>query len=191
VIALRVVTGLKILVLVALAAWAGYATFSSDWFQKKYLYPFPYQGTVFRYAVEHQLDPFLIAGMIRTESKFIPEARSPKGALGLMQVMPETGQWVAGQLKYPDYSPGVLTDPEVNIRFGVWYLASLKREFQGNEILMLAAYNGGRGNVRQWMGQFGWTAAFAEIEQIPFRETREYVVKVLRDKERYRQLYGR
>lgn len=177
-------------IIIVLMAAVGYAVYNSNWFQRQYIYPLEHKDKIFRYARENGLDPFLVAAVIRTESRFIAGARSPKGALGLMQMMPETGQWVAGQMDYPGFSAGMLTDPEVNIRFGTWYLASLKREFQNNEILVLAAYNGGRGNVKQWMNQFGWTVEFKDISQIPFRETRDYVRRVLDARERYRTLYG-
>ncbi|MDR3561725.1 MAG: lytic transglycosylase domain-containing protein [Negativicutes bacterium] len=189
---MRIFKWLRALVLTAvLLAAVGYGIYSSDWFQKNYVYPFPHKETVFRYAKENGLDPYLVAGVIRTESRFVPVARSPKGAVGLMQMMPETGQWVATQMNYPNFSAGLLTDPEVNIKFGTWYMASLRREFQNNQILALAAYNGGRGNVRQWMVQYGWTVDFKDISQIPFPETRDYVKKVLASKERYRELYGK
>lgn len=189
---MRILTWMKVLVVgLAIVVISSYGAFHSDWFQKNYLYPFPYQNLVYHFALENEIDPFLVAGVIRTESKFIAQARSPKGALGLMQMMPETANWVAGQLEYTDFEVSQLENPEMNIRLGTWYLSSLKREFKGNEILALAAYNGGRGNVRQWMNQYGWTMNFSDIEQIPFRETREYVGKVLYSKQHYQELYGR
>jgi len=168
-----------------------YGIYSTDWFQKKYLYPFPYRDIVYRYALEKELDPFLVAGVIRTESKFNTQARSPKGAVGLMQMMPETAKWVAEQMEEYDFDISELENPEVNIPMGTWYLSSLKKEFQGNEVLLLAAYNGGRGNVKQWMGRYNWNMSFADVEQIPFPETRAYVYRVLESKKRYQELYGR
>lgn len=192
VIILRFKTLLSVLaLLLALAAAAGFHIYNSDWFQKKYLYPFPYRDKVFANAAANEVEPFLVAAVIRTESKFVAAARSPKGAMGLMQMMPETGQWVAEQLGEGGFAAEMLYDPDVSIRFGTWYLASLQKEFRDNEVLVLAAYNGGRGNVKQWMRQFGWEQNFRDIEQIPYRETREYVKKVLHAKERYRDLYGR
>lgn len=189
---LRLLAWLKrVTLLVAILSTAGYFVYSTDWFQKSYVYPFPHQDIVYRYALEHNMSPYLIAAVIRTESKFDPYARSPKGATGLMQLMPETAAWIATQLDYPDFDSRSMTDPETNIRFGTWYLSSLKREFGGNEVLFLAAYNGGRGNVGQWINKYGWSASFREIEEIPFRETREYVAKVLRGQKRYQELYGK
>lgn len=177
--------------LVACLALIGYSLWHSDDFQRKYLYPFPHREKVFRYAEENDVDPFLVAGVISAESKFVAGARSHKGAQGLMQMMPETGRWVAGQTDYPEFTPEALYDPEVSIRFGTWYLASLKKEFNDNDILVLAAYNGGRGNVKQWMGEYGWNYDFCDIDRIPYRETKEYVKRVLQARERYRDLYGR
>ncbi|MBP2637797.1 MAG: mltC 1 [Firmicutes bacterium] len=189
---MRIRTWLRVLVVGLLFATMGaYAVFTSEGFQKKYMYPFLYQEAVYTYALERDIDPFLIAGVIRTESKFINGAQSPKGALGLMQIMPETGRWIAEQLGEKDYMTADLSDPDRNIRFGSWYLASLKKEFGGNEVLILAAYNGGRGNVKQWMERYGWTKDFDDIQQIPFKETREYVEKVIYSKNRYRELYGK
>lgn len=189
---MRILAWMRILVAgILLTGFAAYAGFNSDWFQKKYLYPYPYQGLVYHYALENELDPLLVAGVIRAESKFVPQARSPKGAVGLMQLMPETAEWIAVQTDYPDFTLDKLENPEVNIRFGTWYLASLQKEFKGNEVLMLAAYNGGRGNVKQWMQRYGWPMNFQAIDQIPFKETKEYVGRVLHDKKRYQDLYGR
>jgi soluble lytic murein transglycosylase len=182
---------LAVLVLfVALAAAAAFIVYHSDWFQKEYFYPFPYKDKVFRYGLANEVDPFLIAAVIRTESKFVAVARSPKGAMGLMQMMPETARWVAEQVGQEDFREAMLNDPETSIRFGAWYLASLQKEFAGNEILVLAAYNGGRGNVSQWIRQFGWGKSFRDTDRIPYKETREYVKKVLSARDRYRQLYG-
>ena len=189
---MRVWTWLKVLIFGLLfTALCGYAVFTSEWFQKNYMYPFYYKQSVYTYATEYDLNPFLVAGVIRTESKFSPDAKSPKGALGLMQIMPDTGRWIAEQVEQERFMVADLTDPDISIKFGSWYLASLKKEFGENEVLYLAAYNGGRGNVRQWMQKYGWNKDFKDVEQIPFKETREYVKKVLYSKQRYQELYGR
>ena len=168
-----------------------YFTYTSDLFQRKYIYPFPNKDLVYRYCLNNNLNPFLVAAVIRTESKFLPRARSPRGAFGLMQMMPETALWVAKESKEQDFYLERLADPEVSIRMGTWYLANLNREFRGNRVLVLAAYNGGQGNVKEWIKRFGWDSQFSDYSQIPFRETREYVGKVLDSESRYQELYGR
>ncbi len=166
-----------------------YVICQTAWFQKKVFYPYPYREIVREYASEKNLDHALVAGVILSESKFNFSARSHKGAMGLMQLMPETAKWIAQQIEDEDFTLAELEDPEINIRFGTWYLASLHREFDGNEVLMLAAYNAGRGNVKEWMEKYHWDMSFQDIEQIPFKETREYVAKVLKSKSKYQSLY--
>ena len=104
--------------------------------------------------------------------------------------MPETAVWIAGQLDDTQFSVSSLQEPWCNIRYGTWYLGSLQEEFRGNEVLMLAAYNAGRGNVLEWMEKYGWDYDFQDVDAIPFRETEEYVRSVLKNKAKYYQLYG-
>ena len=158
------------------------------WVERSYIYPFEYRSYIETSAESRHTDPFLVAAVIKHESKFEPRARSDGGALGLMQLMPATAEWIARQLGEP-FTEEYLYDPALNIRYGVWYLAELEREFGGNDILALAAYNAGRGNVRDWMERFHWTQQFDEIEAIPYPETRFYVRRVLEDREQYKRLY--
>ena len=97
----------------------------------------------------------------------------------------------AGQMGDQRYSVVSLSDPEVNIRYGIWYLAALQKEFDGNDILALAAYNAGRGNVQSWMRLYGWQQDFSDVEKIPYAETREYVLRVLKYQKKYEDLYER
>lgn len=157
--------------------------------QRSYIYPYAYQETVEKYAREYHTDSHLTAAVIKKESKFEPSALSHRGARGLMQIMPETGKWIALQLDDDDYSDDRLYEPELNIRYGTWYLALLEREFYGNEVLALAAYNAGHGNVEEWMEEYGWGPDFRNIDAIPFAETRDYVWQVLKDRQKYRELY--
>ena len=158
------------------------------WVERSYIYPFEYRSYIETSAESRHADPFLVAAGIKHESKFEPRARSDGGALGLMQLMPATAEWIARQLGEP-FTEEYLYDPALNIRYGVWYLAELEREFGGTDILALAAYNAGRGNVRDWMERFHWTQQFDEIEAIPYPETRFYVRRVLEDREQYKRLY--
>jgi len=152
------------------------------------LYPLEYREILFLRAAERGLDPYLVAAVIRAESRFRPRAISAQGARGLMQIMPETGKWVAEQMEIP-FDPELLYDPDYNIRLGCWYLSNLLNEFDGNRVLALAAYNGGRNNVKQWLAEERWTGEAHTLEQIPFGETRHYVAVVLRDHKRYQWLY--
>lgn len=167
----------------------GYVGIQSDWFQKKMIYPYPYRELITEYASVRNLDSSLVAGVILSESNFKLQAQSHKGAMGLMQLMPDTANWIAEQIGDEEFALTDLHDPEINIRFGTWYLASLNKEFHGNEVLLLAAYNAGRGNVRGWMKEYSWDMSFVDIKQIPYKETREYVAKVLKSKQHYQKLY--
>ena len=156
--------------------------------QRSYLYPYPYQNSVRRYAEMYGVDSNLAVAVIREESGFRPRAKSHSGAMGLMQLMPTTAEWISWQLD-EEFAPKHLEEPDTNIRYGIWYLSSLEAEFGGNEVLMLAAYNAGRGNVEDWMERFGWGRDFANIAAIPYPETRQYVRRVLKTKRRYEGLY--
>ena len=159
--------------------------------QKKYLYPYPYQNIVEQYAGAYHVDSSLAASVILNESKFKNDVHSHRGAVGLMQLMPDTADWISGQIDDPGFSVDKLHEPETNIRYGIWYLSSLQEEFQGNIILTLAAYNAGRGNVQDWMQEYGWNMSFYDIGQIPYEETRAYVRAVLKNQMKYQELYGR
>ncbi|MFV0635983.1 lytic transglycosylase domain-containing protein [Mitsuokella sp. WILCCON 0060] len=174
----------------ACLAFAIYMVWSSESFQRQYLYPFPYRDTVEEYADRYHVDPYLAAAVIKTESKFQDGVHSHRGAIGLMQLMPDTAEWIAGQLDDNAYSIDAIHEPERNIRYGIWYLRSLQREFDGNDVLALAAYNAGRGNVQAWIRENGWPADFHDIDAIPYQETREYVRKVLMTERKYRELYA-
>jgi len=165
-----------------------YLFFHSKWYLER-AYPTPYKDLVTQYCAEHNVDPFLVTALMRVESRFRPHVVSEKGARGLMQVMPDTGRWVAEELGIDGFDPEMLHDPRVNLRIGTWYLASLEREFGGDKVLVLAAYNAGRGNVRKWLDTSRWTGRIEEIESIPFPETREYVRKVLSLYEAYVRVY--
>jgi soluble lytic murein transglycosylase len=156
----------------------------------RFFYPLPYRDLTFKYARAYNQDPYLLAAMMKAESNFDNRAVSARGARGLMQIMPETGQSVASALGYSNFSPDQLFEPEININIGAWYLADLDNEFYGNVILMLAAYNGGRGNVREWVSDTEKSGGIKTFDQIPFPETRYYVKKVLLYHKIYTRLYS-
>lgn len=152
-------------------------------------YPYRHRAEIARRAAQYNFDPLLVAAVVRTESKFEPQATSRRGARGLMQVMPETGRWAAENLGLEGYQDDHLYDAATNLWIGTWYLSDLRHEFGGDIILALAAYNGGRRNVRQWLASKQWNGEHQNLDQIPFRETRDFVRRVLTDYQRYVWLY--
>ncbi|MEL1134369.1 lytic transglycosylase domain-containing protein [Desulfitobacterium sp. THU1] len=156
---------------------------------KKVLYPYPYRSQIEEYAVQYEVDPLLVISVIRAESKFLPYSESHKGALGLMQLMPDTAKWIAETLGDQSFSESQLKEPAKNIQYGTWYIANLQKEFRDIE-LVLAAYNGGRGHVNEWLKTEQLKLDELKTEDIPFGETREYVQRVLENYANYKELYG-
>lgn len=161
----------------------------SDYVQMHFVYMWPYQNIILEYSEKNDIDPFLVAAVMKNESRFNPGAVSPVGAVGLMQIMPETGRWIAHEMGLKHYNDEKLYAPETNIRMGCWYLSELRQEFKGNMILIMIAYNAGRGNTKKWMQKNGWSYDFGNIEAIPYSDTRSYVEAVMRDREVYYRLY--
>ncbi|MBR4643368.1 MAG: lytic transglycosylase domain-containing protein [Selenomonadaceae bacterium] len=176
------------------ALFAIFFLISTPTIQKKFLYPFPYRSTLENYSSRWKVDKFLAIAVMKVESNFSPEAHSQSGAVGLMQIMPETAAWIAYQLGEPpeEVADDIknLREPETNIRYGTWYLAELEDEFKGNDVLALAAYNAGRGNVHEWIEKNHWKENFSDVDKIPYAETRDYVKRVLHCREKYSELYG-
>lgn len=155
------------------------------------IFPFPYRELVAREAAEWSLDPYFLAALIRQESAFEARARSGAGAVGLMQVIPSTGEAVARRVGPAGFSERLLEHPEVNVHLGAAFLAGLKDRFGDRTPLVLVAYNAGPTRARRW------ERAYPEIEdpvrfteRIPFTETRGYVKSVTRNLALYRWLYG-
>jgi soluble lytic murein transglycosylase len=151
-------------------------------------YPLHYWEHVSRYSQERELDPYLVAALIRQESTFNPRVRSRAGARGLMQILPSTGRVLARQEKRR-YNASELYDPEVNIRYGTRYLKEVLGSFSGRVDYALASYNAGPHRVRRWTEMDLTIPSEIFIEEIPFDETRDYVRFVLRNEMLYRRLY--
>ncbi len=143
-------------------------------------YPLRYSTNVRVYASQDHLDPALLAAVIETESKFDATARSDAGAVGLMQLTPNTAKGIAQYTGGSRFRVTDLTNPDINMRYGAWYLGHLLKRYDGNERLALAAYNAGEDNVDRWQ---------REHVGIQFEETRDYVDKVERLKKIYRRTY--
>ena len=153
------------------------------------LFPLPYREMINEYAYQERLDPHLVAAVVKVESSFDPHALSPKGARGLMQLMPDTAKWCASRMGLETVEVEDLHDPRVNIQIGTWYLAHLHDEFDGNEVVALAAYNSGRGKVRSWL-EGTWDGTLEDIGSIPYAETRHFIRRVRFARAAYGLLYG-
>ena len=153
------------------------------------MYPRAYQQTVEASAAQVGLDPFLAWAIMRRESGFRPDVVSSADARGLMQIIPPTAKAIALELKTTTPAPDDLYAPEINVRFGTWYLSALI-DRMGHPALCAASYNAGPSAVSKWMAQRGLLPLDEWIEEIPYKETRGYVKQVTTDLFIYRQLYG-
>jgi soluble lytic murein transglycosylase len=154
------------------------------------LFPRPYWPDLKKYSLANQLDPYLVASLIRQESEFNPLAVSRANAVGLMQLLPKTGKLVAHQESLKRYNPSELFTPTVNLQLGTRYFRGMVDKFGGSFEHALAAYNAGSDRVEDWMGQGPYRDSPEFVESIPFTETREYVQAIMRNANVYRQLYG-
>ncbi|MEM6446205.1 MAG: transglycosylase SLT domain-containing protein [Cyanobacteria bacterium P01_D01_bin.123] len=151
------------------------------------VYPMHHFESLASNGKQFGINPLLLAGLIRQESRFEPEIVSAAGALGLTQVMPATGQWISGQIGQSSYD---LTEPADNLRFGSFYLDYTHRRNADNSMLAVAGYNGGPGNVDKWVARYGLSDPDLFVESIPFPETRKYVKTVFGNYWNYFQLYS-
>ncbi|MEG0132793.1 MAG: lytic transglycosylase domain-containing protein [Clostridium sp.] len=152
-------------------------------------FPLEYKEYIIQYSKEYDLDPNLVAAVINTESKFSVEAKSSKGALGLMQIMPDTGIWIGETMGIENFNADMINDPLINIKMGCWYLNKLSNDFSGEYNLILAAYNAGPGNVTKWLNDEKYSEDGKSLLDIPFKETKNYVKKVSFGDKMYRYLY--
>ncbi len=151
--------------------------------------PLSHQDIIRQQAAAKRLDPALIAAVIYAETKFDPRPSSA-GAQGLMQILPQTAEFLARRSGATTFTTSDLGTPQVNIAYGSYYLRYLLDEYHGNLVLALAAYNGGEANVNRWIAQAREGGRAFLIADIPFPETQAYVRKVLQARQDYRQTYG-
>lgn len=142
-------------------------------------FPILFRDLLDKYAKKRKLDPGWIYGLVRAESAFIEDAKSPAGALGLMQVMPKTGKMTAKRIGLKEFKTDKLKQADTNIPIGSAYMQMMLEKFNGNMVLATAAYNAGPHRVLKWLPKSGCVEPDVWIEQIPFNETRKYVRRVL------------
>lgn len=173
----RLVTAAVFLAVVGAIVFVAVDRSKPDWYQRL-RYPLEYQELVRKNARTFDVDPALIAAVIYAESRFRPDAVSEAGAIGLMQLLPETGRWIAAtggeRFRVKD-----LYDPKVNVRYGSFYLGRLLDKYVDVRFA-LAAYHAGQGNADRWLADRG---------EIAFPDTRAYVANVLEFRDIYRETY--
>lgn len=182
--------GKRIVMFLVIAILTSYSILNIPMLEKV-IYPYPNRAIIENYAHKYGVDPLFVISVIREESKFISQSESNKGAKGLMQLMPSTAQSISESLGDKTYSEGDLLNPEKNIQYGTWYLASLQKVFANNTTLVTAAYNGGRGHVQEWIKTGQIDPENIRQQDIPFKETRDYVGRVLKSYQKYITLYGK
>lgn len=158
--------------------------------RERVTYPLAFWSEVSDASNRNQVDPLLVVSLIRQESLFDPEARSPADARGLMQLLPGTAHKEAQELGWKEDPTDRLQDPAVNVTLGVHHLRGLLDQYDGDVVKALAAYNGGTGAVNRWQRQFAEMEGDEFVENISYRETRDYVKRVLGNRRAYTRLYA-
>lgn len=155
----------------------------------KTLYPCEYSDIVESNAEENNLSPWFVYAVIKCESDFVPDAVSHTGAVGLMQIMPDTFTWISGKLNLEnDFSKA--SQPEVSIKYGCYLYGYLMDKYE-NEETAVAAYHAGMGNVNKWLSDEKYSTDGKSLHTIPFPTTAKYVKKVMSTKNIYKKLYMR
>lgn len=172
--------------LLGIAGYLGYSAYTER------AYPMKYSEYVEKYSKEYSVDKFLVYAVIKTESGFRPDAVSSVGARGLMQITEVTFDWIKFRLGDDENEFYDMYDPEVNIRYGCWFLGFLCDEFgSGNIRTVAAAYHAGRGKVNEWLDNKDYSSDGVHLDSIPGRDTAHYVSKVTRAVDKYIRLYDK
>jgi soluble lytic murein transglycosylase len=174
---MRILTLLAVATLAVAGIGAWVVEAEPDWYLRA-RYQLEYDHILRAHGQNYDLDPALLAAVVYAESRFDPNVESEAGAIGLMQLLPETAKGIALRTGGARFVVADLRDPEINVRYGAWYLDHLRRRYDGDLRLALAAYHAGPGNVDRWR---------RDGDGIAFPETRAYVDEV----ERVRQVYAR
>lgn len=155
----------------------------------KNMYPINYSEYVYKYSNQNNVDPLLIFAIIKAESNFDPNAVSKSDAKGLMQILEETAEETKNKQLEEDFNKNMLLDPEENIKIGTTYFSILLDRYDGNIGIALAAYNAGIGKVDSWINDGIIKKDGQDLENIPYKETNNYVRKILRDYKIYQEIY--
>ena len=167
--------------------WVAFIAVITVNFTEKRAYPLLFEEEITVAAEKYGIAPELVFAIVRTESGFEPLAVSVKGAVGLMQILPSTGQYIAEKKGIKEYD---LYDININLDFGVYYWQYLSEKFSGlNETA--AAYNAGEGTVKGWLKNSDYSKDGKRLDVIPYKETCNYVKKISESLKRYKKLYGK
>ena len=154
----------------------------------KKIYPLKYSEYIEKYSNEYNIDKYMVYAIIKSESNFNEKAKSSSNAIGLMQIMENTAIETASKMKL-DISEMDLFNPELNIKIGLKYFTDLVKKYNNNSSIAIIAYNAGIGNVDKWIEEKTIKDDGSDLENVPFKETNNYVRKILRDYEIYKYLY--
>ena len=174
-----------LIVLIALGAWALFGRGRMDLSR----YPMTYAPEIRAAAAEFSLDPAYVASVVLAESSFDAEAVSSVGAIGLMQIMPDTGEWIAGKLEDEPFDVQRLYQPEVNLRYGCWYLRFLLDRYDGDMYTASTAYHQGQGRVDQWLEDPEYSEDGRTLTAISSAVTDTYVNRIMESYANYQELY--
>ena len=187
----RILAWVLLFVLAAgLGGWYFYSAYQKDALRRTLrTYPLAYRELIQRYAAEQGLKPAYIAAIILSESSFDPNNTSSANAQGLMQIKPDTADWIAGKFG-ESYVEGCLYDPETNIKYGCWYMGWLLDRYNGDKACASAGYHSGQGTVDGWLQDPAYSADGRTLTVIPGENAKKYVERVLERYEKYKEIYG-
>ena len=176
----------KLLTIYLVICWSLLVIFGLTYmYEKKYVYPLKYKEIVYKYADRYGLERALVFAVIKTESSFNQNAVSRANAIGLMQITKKTGEYIANKLGIEKYN---LRSADDNINFGCYYIRYLLVKFKDIDTALIA-YNAGEGNVSSWLMDKSISEDGKTLNNIPFKESREYIQKIHKNIKKYKKLY--
>lgn len=184
----KIIKFLIIIITLLLIFYVLFKVINIDEMVMKKVYPLKYSEYVEKYAEEYNIDTYMVYAIIKAESNFNENAKSSSKAIGLMQIMEATAIETANKMNL-NVEEEDLFDPELNIKIGLKYFTDLLKKYDNNYYLAIIAYNAGIGNVDKWIDDGTIKKDASDIENVPFRETNNYVRKILRDYDIYKELY--